>query len=39
MGGKCALAIVFALVTLLFGCGAVDSGVTYLPENFPAASA
>jgi hypothetical protein len=28
MGNKGALAIVFGLVTPLFGCGAVDSGVT-----------
>ena len=34
MGSKRALAIVFGLVTPLFGCGAVDSGVTFLPESF-----
>src|SRR5713101_4612640 len=34
MGRKGALAIVFGLVAPLFGCGAVDSGVTYLPESF-----
>ena len=34
MDSKRALAIVFGLVTPLFGCGAVDSGVTYLPESF-----
>ena len=34
MGCKGALAIVFGLVAPLFGCGAVDSGVTYLPESF-----
>src|SRR5258707_3609433 len=34
MGSKCALAVVFGLVTPLFGCGAVDSGVTFLPESF-----
>jgi hypothetical protein len=34
MGRKRALAIVFGLVTPLFGCGAVDSGVTFLPESF-----
>ena len=28
------MAIVFGLITPLFGCGAVDSGVTYLPESF-----
>src|SRR5260370_38911024 len=33
MGSKRALAIVFGLVTPLFGCGAVDSGVTFLPES------
>jgi len=34
MGCKGALAIVVGLVAPLFGCGAVDSGVTYLPESF-----
>src|SRR5258708_23106678 len=34
MGSKCALVIAFGLVTPLFGCGAVDSGVTYLRESF-----
>jgi hypothetical protein len=35
MGSKLALAIVvFGLVPPLFGCGTVDSGVTYLPESF-----
>ncbi len=34
MGTKRALAIAFGLVTLLLGCGAVDSGVTFLPESF-----
>ena len=34
MGSKCALAIIFGLVTALAGCGAVDSQVTYLPESF-----
>jgi hypothetical protein len=34
MGSRRALAIVFGLVTPLFGCGAVGSGVTYLPESF-----
>jgi|SRR6266404_901160 len=33
MGSKGALAIVFGLAPL-FGCGSVDSGVTYLPESF-----
>src|SRR5258707_7602394 len=34
MDGKRALVIVFGLVTVLGGCGAVDSGVTFLPEGF-----
>jgi hypothetical protein len=34
MGSKCALAIIFGLVTPLAGCGAVDSQVTYVPETF-----
>src|ERR1700676_4033144 len=34
MGSKRTFAIVFGLVTPLFGCGAVDNGVTYLPESF-----
>jgi hypothetical protein len=34
MASKCALTVVFGLVTPLFGCGTVDSGVTYLPESF-----
>ena len=34
MGRKCALVIAFGLVVPLCGCGAVDSGVTFLPESF-----
>jgi hypothetical protein len=34
MGSKYDLVIAFGLVTLLCGCGPVDSGVTYLPESF-----
>ncbi|SRR6266404_4200950 len=34
MDSKRALVIPFGLVTLLGGCGAVDSGVTFLPESF-----
>src|SRR5258705_9427286 len=33
MGRKCALVIAFGLVVPLCGCGAVDSGVTFLPES------
>src|SRR5260370_12335713 len=36
MGSKCTLVIAFGLVIPLYGCGAVDRGVTYLPlpESF-----
>src|SRR6266481_1883070 len=34
MGRKCALVIAFGLVVPLCGCGAVDSGATFLPESF-----
>ncbi len=34
MDNKRALIVVFGLVTPLGGCGAVDSGVTFLPESF-----
>jgi hypothetical protein len=34
MDSKRALVVVFGLVTPLGGCGAVDSGVTFLPESF-----
>src|SRR5437667_8570626 len=34
MGGTRALVIIFGLVVPLCGCGAVDSGVTFLPEIF-----
>ena len=34
MGDNCASVIVFGLTVTLGGCGAVDSGVTYLPESF-----
>ena len=34
MGRKCAFAIAFGLVVPLCGCGAADSGATFLPESF-----
>src|ERR1700682_2592181 len=34
MGIKRSLVLSFGLVVPLCGCGAVDSGVTYLPESF-----
>src|SRR4030088_3417255 len=34
MGIKRSLVFAFGLVVPLCGCGAVDSGVTYLPESF-----
>jgi hypothetical protein len=34
MGIKRSLVLAFGLVVPLCGCGAVDSGVTYLPESF-----
>jgi hypothetical protein len=34
MGSKCILVIAFGLIPPLCGCGAVDSGVTFLPESF-----
>ena len=34
MGSKCVLVIAFGLAVPLCGCGAVDSGVTFLPESF-----
>ena len=33
MGSKCVLVFAFGLVVPLCGCGAVDSGVTFLPES------
>ncbi len=34
MGRKCAVVIAFGLVVPLCGCGAADSGATFLPESF-----
>src|SRR5665213_1208457 len=34
MNGKCALVVVFGLSGLLFGCGAVDSQVSYVSAFF-----
>ena len=34
MGSKCAPVVIFGLAVTLCGCGAVDRGVSYLPESF-----